>query len=498
MSNVTVFGADNTVLTLSMDGVTNYQLAQQFATLVNDAAAAGTLSAAALSPGLGVPAVPAGSLGEAVLAVPSAAVTVPGGYATLLDVAAGPTTIDASLGTAAVSVLAGSGGVTIDAGPGRIMAAAGGGNNVFNGYVSPDGATTPPGAGSANLDMVATGPGNDTISTGTGNFDVDPGPGSNVVMLGNGLNYVNSTGQDLIYGGPASSIAGVVDSNTIYLSGDGATVMGAGRPLDILSGAASTVSGSSAANPSGGGYALVTLGSGGGSISGGFDSTYTLAGTASVSAGGNDTVNVATAAATVQADTTPGGTGGPLLVNGPTGAGSLDFIGGTGSATLAGGALAVTVSGADGGSVTFTGAASGNLLLVATGAGADAALIDASAATGANTFVTGTGGPAQPASTVLGGTGADLFLIGNAASSLTGGAGAANTYDFVASATGGATDVITDFKPADRLGISGYATDGTAVLATATVSGGTTTITLSDQTRIVLQNCTTLTPGNFS
>ena len=497
MSNVTVLGADNTVLTLSVDGVTNYQLAQQFATLVNGAAAAGTLSAAALSPGLGVPAVAAGDLGEAVLAAP-AAVTVPGGYTTLLDVATGPTTIYAGLGTAPVSVLAASGGVTLDAGPGRVMFAAGGGSNVFNGYVSPDGVTTSPGAGSANLDMVATGPGNDTISTGSGSFDVDPGTGSNTVTLGTGLNYVNSTGQDMIYGGPAQSGTGAPDSNIIYLSGNGATVVGAGRPLDILSGTASTVSGSPASNPSGGGYALVTLGSGGGSISGGFDSTYNLAGAASVTAGGNDTVNVAAAAATVQADTTPGGSGGSLLVNGPIGAGSLDFIGGTGAATLAGGAIAVTVAGADGGTVTFTGAASGNMFLVATASGADAALIDATAATGANTFVTGTGGAAQPASTVLGGTGVDLFLIGNAASSLTGGAGAANTYDFVASATGGATDVITDFKAADRLGVSGYAINGAAVLSTATVSGGTTTITLSDQTRIVLQNDTNLTPGNFS
>lgn len=496
MSNVTVVGADNTVLTLSMDGVTNYQLAQQFAALVNGAAAAGTLSVAALAPGFGMPAVPAGSLGEAVLALPLSAVTVPGGYTTLLDIAAGPTTIFAGLAPAPVSILAGVGGTTFNAGAARIMFAAGGGNNVFNGYVSADGATTPPGAGSANLDMVATGPGNDTISTGTGNFDVDPGTGQNVVTLGAGINYVNSTGQDLIYGGPAQAVAGMTGSNTIYLSGNGATVIGGARPLDIFSGTASTVSGSTASNPSAGGYAQVTLGSGGGSIAGGFDSTYTLAGAASVNAGGNDTVNVAGATALVQADTAPGG--GSLLVNGPTGAGTLEFIGGTGSATLAGGALAVTVAGADGGTVTFTGAASGNMFLVATAAGADAALIDASAATGANTFVTGVTGAAQATSTVLGGTGADLFLIGNAASSLTGGAGGANTFDFVASATGGATDVITDFKPADRLGISGYAANGAAVLANATVSGGTTTITLSDQTRIVLQNYTTLTPGNFS
>ena len=89
-------------------------------------------------------------------------------------------------------------------------------------------------------------------------------------------------------------------------------------------------------------------------------------------------------------------------------------------------------------------------------------------------------------------------MIGSAASSLTGGAVGANTDQFQASLTGGLTDTVSDFKPADRLAISGYATNGSAVLADATVSGGSTTITLSDHTRIVLQNFTSLTPGSFS
>lgn len=126
MPNVTVVGADNTVLTLSVDGVTNYQLAQQFAALVNTAAGAGTLTAAALAPDLGVPAVPAGNIGEAMLATPLAAVTVPGGYSTLLDVAKGPATVYAGSGTAPVSVLSAAGGLTFNAGPGQVMFAAAG------------------------------------------------------------------------------------------------------------------------------------------------------------------------------------------------------------------------------------------------------------------------------------------------------------------------------------------------------------------------------------
>ncbi len=55
-----------------------------------------------------------------------------------------------------------------------------------------------------------------------------------------------------------------------------------------------------------------------------------------------------------------------------------------------------------------------------------------------------------------------------------------------------------DFRAADRLALPGDATNGSAVLADATVSIGSTVITLSGQTRIVLQNHTALAPGNFS
>ena len=488
MSSLTVTGANNAVLTVSLDGTTNFQLAQQFAALVN-AAAAGTLSASILSDAAGIAPVPPGFLGEAEVTAPLSNLAWPLGDAAMLDVAAGATTISAALVTAPVSILAASGGTTFDAGAGQTTFIAGGGNNAYNGYVAPGGTTTLPGAGSATLDMVATGSGNDTITTGTGNFDIDPGTGRNVVVLGTGINYVNSLGQDLIMGGPAHQTAGVPDASTIYLSGTGATVVGGSGLLDIAA--------SNGITSPGGGLDTITLGSGGGSIAGVVHSTFNLAGTASVTAGGSDTINVGGATATVRADTAAGGAG-PTLVNGPTGAGSLMFVGGTAGSTITGGAVAVTVAGALGGSVTFTGAASGNMFMVSSGTGANAATLDATAATGANTFVTGSGPAAQPASTVLGGSGADLFMIGSAASSLTGGAGGANTYEFVATSTGGATDVIADFKATDKLSISGYTLNGASVLPGASVSGGTTTITLSDQTKIVLQNFATLTGGNFT
>ncbi|MGI3776600.1 MAG: hypothetical protein ACRYGC_04820 [Janthinobacterium lividum] len=390
MSPVTITGANHAILTVSMDGTTNLQLAQQFATLVNNAAAANTLAASLLSDVAAVlPAPAAGFLGEAEIDASSLNIAWPAGYNAILDVAAGPTTISAALAVTPISVLSASGGTTFFAGAAQTMFIAGGGNNVFNGFVSPAGITSLPGAGSSTLNMVATGGGNDTITTGTGNFDVDPGTGRNVVTLGTGISYVNSLGQDLITGGDAHTTAGVPNIGTIYLSGTGATVQGGTGTLAILA--------SNGITSPGGGLDVVTLGSGGGSITGVSNSTFNLAGTASVTGGGNDTINMGSASATV-----------------------------------------------------------------------------------------------------LGAAGADLFRIGSASSSLTGGAGAANLYEFQATATGGATDVIGDFKTADKLSISGYTANGAAVLANATVSGGSTTITLSDQTKIVLTNFASLTGGNFS
>ncbi|MGI3779121.1 MAG: hypothetical protein ACRYGC_17665, partial [Janthinobacterium lividum] len=147
-----------------------------------------------------------------------------------------------------------------------------------------------------------------------------------------------------------------------------------------------------------------------------------------------------------------------------------------------------TLFGADGGTMTLSGSGA-NLVGVGTGA-----RVDAGMATGSNVFFGG-----SAANTVLGGTGADVFVLGKGATSLTGGTGAANVFDFVASATGGATDVISDFKATDKLSLSGYTANTAAdVLKAATVSGGSTTVTLSDQTKIVFQNYAQLNSGNFS
>ncbi len=446
MPTVTVTGANNTVLTVQLNGVTNYTVAQQFAAMINSAAGAGVLTAFNVGPTTTTPALPAGNVGEAVVLTAQPPVAMPAGYVFLTDNATVPTTVTGSA-SGFDGVLSGIGGINFTGGAAPGVFVAGGGPNVFNG-----------GSGAY---YATTGDGADTINTGGGNDTVDPGTGANVVTLGTGTNIVLSSSTDSITGGTGTS--------TIFLSGAGATVNGAGGALDV----AST-----------GTRDAVTLGSGGGTIFGGTGSTYDLAGAAVVigSVGAN-TINAGLSAATVFAG------GGNELVNGPAAGGSLLFIGGAGSSTVVGGAAPVTLFGSAGGSITFTGSTSGNLLDAGTGT-----LLDASGSTGADVLEGGLG-----ANTLLGGTGADTYVLGSGATTLTGGTTAANLFDFVASATGGATDVITDFKTSDKLALTGYAADTAAgVLPTATVSGGSTTITLSDQTKIVFQNYATLTSGNFS
>ena len=451
MASVTVTGANNHILTVQLNGVTNFTVAQQFAAIINNAAAGGTLAAYDAAPGAVVPALPGARLGEAVVQTAQPAVQMPDGYVFLTDVAATATTVTGA-NSGFNGVLSSTQGMTLNAGAANGLFVAGGGANTFNGVTT--------GAAGAGSYFVATGDGSDTINAGVGNDTVDAGAGANVVNLGSGTSVVLSESGDQINAGSGTGL--------VFLEGSHATVAGSTGSLMV----AAT-----------GAYEQVSLGAGGGTIFGGTQSTYNLAGSAAViGSDGVNTVNVNQASATVFAGT------GNDMVFGPTGHGALTFVGGAGSSTVVGGSVAVTLFGADGGTMALSGSGAN---LVGVGSGAK---VDASMASGNNVFFGG-----SAASTILGGTGSDVFVVGSGATSLTGGAGAANMFDFVASVTAGATDVISDFKSSDKLAISGYKADAAAdVLRSATVSGGSTTVTLSDQTKIVFQNYTNLNAGNFS
>jgi len=197
---------------------------------------------------------------------------------------------------------------------------------------------------------------------------------------------------------------------------------------------------------------------------------------------GTDTINGGSGAALVFA------TAGTQSVFG--GAGGLTFVSGGTSAIVVGGTTAATLFGGAGGTIQFSGATSGNLLV----AGAGGETLSTAAATGVNVLFGGTG-----RDFLAGGAGNDTFVVGSGNETLTGGGGA-NLFQFINGATGGGTDIITDFgaSSANRVNLSGFSGNAvTAALATEKSGPSGTSITLADNTTVVFQGVATLSGANF-
>ena len=101
------------------------------------------------------------------------------------------------------------------------------------------------------------------------------------------------------------------------------------------------------------------------------------------------------------------------------------------------------------------------------------------------------------ADSLIGGQGSDTMFAGTGNSTLTG-SGSNDLFVFSKGAAGG-VDVITDLGATDSVVLIGYggAAAVIAALAGATVSGGSTTISLSDNTKVVFSNVTNLSASNF-
>ncbi len=291
--------------------------------------------------------------------------------------------------------------------------------------------------------------------------------------------------------GPATISAAAMTANTVVGATSGVTYFGAtGSSGEILlDGGPSLVEG---ATTGAGNYTIVGSNAGTNTIFAGSGTDLIATGT------GASLVGLGSGANTVfsqGADTILGGAGADVVYgSGPTqavfgGSGSLIFVGGAGVATVVTGSTPVVLFGNAGGSINLFGAAAGNILAASSGN----ETLQGANATGANVFFGGTGTTAM-----VGGTGNDLFIAGKGAAVMTGGGGS-NTFEFVAGATAGATDFITDFtaSSANRVLLSGYNSTTTAVLNTATVSGGSTTITLADNTKVQFVGDTSLTATSF-
>jgi Ca2+-binding RTX toxin-like protein len=210
-----------------------------------------------------------------------------------------------------------------------------------------------------------------------------------------------------------------------------------------------------------------------------------------------------------------------LLVWGPTG--NFDFIGGSGPATVIGEGASNTISAGAGpllyaagsdtpnsstvtglgdGGVTLYGAAGGSITY---GSSVEGAVF---AAFGGNETLSAAGSPeantfwgGQIASnTVLAaaGSGNDTLIAGSGTDTLQGGSGN-DLFAFVkAYINGAASDTITGFTSNDQAGLFNYGTgEAASVLAAATVSGGNTTIALSDGTHVTFAGVTDLTTHNL-
>jgi Ca2+-binding RTX toxin-like protein len=111
--------------------------------------------------------------------------------------------------------------------------------------------------------------------------------------------------------------------------------------------------------------------------------------------------------------------------------------------------------------------------------------------------------PATPSLVIQAGSGNDTLIAGLAAETLTGGAGR-DQFRFLAHAAGnvplgGDQTVITDFTPGiDKIDLRGFNVTSEQIVATETISNGSTYLSLPDGEKIALLHITDLSPKDFT
>ncbi|GEL02387.1 hypothetical protein SSA02_15500 [Swaminathania salitolerans] len=371
-----------------------------------------------------------------------------------------PVTVNAAGSTvSSLSVLAGdTAAVTFYAGNQNGLFVATMGNNLFDA------------SGKSGSWTIATGDGNDTIHAGSGTNNIRAGDGQNLITLSTGTNFVASEGQDTITGVEnATDTVTLLGGNSIVtLQSNAAVVDAALTGSQISVGLNSTVFGGTGST--------VTFASSTGTIIGAVGDTISAAGDLMVYHGTNQSISVS---------------------------GALQFISGTGNTSITAGTG--TIWGANGLNANLN--TTNNLLFTGNQPNSTGdQSINASASAGTLDAWTGAGN-----NTIIGGSGADMFVFGtqyegssgDSYATVTGGSGAANMFGVLNGHEGG--DItITDFgsaagnmffmynyKPAD-------ADKAIAdILATASVSGGNTTIQLDNNMKVTFLGVTDLKSSNF-
>jgi hypothetical protein len=375
-----------------------------------------------------------------------------------------------------------------------------------------DTAVTVSGAG----DVLAGNNHNDTLTASGNAASVAGGTGTNVFFALGSNDTVSAQGNsDTLFGGsggstfliaPAATNERVVGSSgalTVSDAGVGSTIFGGSGALNVATAGslASVIGGSGAVSASDTGKSNTIIG-GSGALG------ATLAGSGAYVAGGLGALSVTdngtsdTIAASLGFASVTAATSSSVV---ESGAGLLNFVGGTGSSTVFGfGSGDASVFGGTGtthlvgGSVTYVNTTSGGMVFYGESGNEK---LDASLSKGPSTIY---GGLDPTGNRVLiGGQGSNIFTGGEGAETLVGGS-TDNSFFFWKGAGGSTThDVLTNWSPATDFVLLGNYGAGAAdaAIAGATTAAGSTTLTLSDNTKITfigVTNPATLTGHIFS
>lgn len=401
-------------------------------------------------------------------------------------------------------IVSGEGGLNASFINGNATVFASGGNNQVNS--SWDSSRT----------EVSTGAGDDTIRLHSGSGVVQSVGGNNSIMAKGNFQVTTGGGNDQLWvASGANTIAAGGGDNRLHLqTGANTVTLGDGNDTLIAKDGSSTIF-AGAGNDQiwvDGGSHNIDMGSGKDTVQlrGGTGSEVRLGGGGTVSAlQGNNTIHAGSGSAWITGGagnmTVHGGAGSTTLQNA---AGGLNFIGGAGGATVNGGAGSATITGGAGGGY-YVGGASGNNSLTAgfgkttliaggngdtlVAAGADGDVLKAASgnvtllggtSTGQNWYV---GKDGDATMSIVGGSGSEFFVMGRGNATVTGAEGR-DVFQFFKNAGGinNNTVTITDFTiGVDRLSFQGFGAVADAVTDHVSV-GGSTTLTLSDGTTLVL------------
>ncbi|MCW4589868.1 hypothetical protein NO263_04655 [Gluconacetobacter entanii] len=453
MQAVSITGAQGTTVSIATDSTFTNTLAQQYAQQVTATLSSDTMVA-------GTPGTDQSSAARTFVDITSGGTYTLDGSDTGIVIGglngqslSQAVSVNATGVTTPVNVIAGDlGGVTYTAGSESGVFTAAAGNNVFSG-------------GSGDY-VINTGAGRDTISTGTGQDTINAGIGAAAIYLAAANNTLDLQGADTVYGADRAAQDVTLETRS-SVSGSASLDLGAkSHVTDTGSGNSMTVHGGS-------------------TVTGGTDDSVTLMNQQGLY-GLEDLLEAQTMNS--EAGDTISATG-FVTINDPTGGdvsvdGCLRFLNARGTATVS--AWRSTIYGAAGTDDLNITASDDTYTDFDGSQGSGNEVFDGANSTGDIDAVGGSGN-----NTLIGGSGNNTLS----------GANGINDFIFINGHAGG-QDIIKDFgkSSANVVELSGYNMTQASLqdmLANATVTGGNTTISLSDHTRVTFVGVIDLGAQNF-